>query len=367
MILKAIKNEYESTTLSDIDPWRAWRACGDIPAFWLETSRGVANEQMAPHRLHNTMKANSTSAESVAEELDHDEWLAQTKYDGARLFVHHNGDGTVRAYSGGGNDVTAALPEIKEMDWPDCSFIFDAEATPYDADGNVIPFENIMTRLTREVDPETVSTDDYDTEVVFKFFDCMYWRGRDITKRMYTDRWTIVKSVFGPENLARTGEDLESTFHSSIEAGHEGLVLKKKDGEYMPGGRHGQWLKWKPEPETLDVMVLDVQRGSGRISDRMGALEVGLLHRGDTEHVGCVGTGFSDEERKKWWLAHETGEARGKVIEIEFEEFQPNSGGWGLRFPSYQRRRPDGEVDTVERAAKLQNRHDDYEEWRKGK
>lgn len=365
MVLKSLNSEYELEERG-LDHWRAWRATtGDIPSFYLEIIRGEATEELRPHAYHNTMKANSTDAAEVADELDHDKWLAQTKYDGARLFVHHDGDGDIRAYTGGGNDVTSALPELEDIDWPDNSFMFDAEATPYDEDGNVIPFENIMTRLTRKGD---IDPDDFDTTVVFKFFDCMYWRGRDITKQKYTDRFTIVKSVFDPDNIARTGEDLETTFHASLEAGHEGLVLKKKDGQYMPGGRHGQWLKWKPEPETLDVEVIGVQKGGGRLSDRMGALKVGLEGPdGEVLSVGKVGTGFSDSERKEWWVDYETGDALGQVIEVEYEEFQPNDDGWGLRFPSFQRKRPDGVTDTIERAAKLQDRHEQYEEWLAGK
>ena len=356
MMLRGLEDTFSG------DVFRQYRTCGAVNLWYLQASRGTATDEIAPHDYHATMKAESTDATEVSEELNQDAWVAQTKYDGARMFIHHDGDGDVRAYIGGGKDVTAAIPELDEMDWPDAPFIFDCEATPYQ-DGEVVPFENIMTRLTRKPGEE-FDADDFDTDVVFKVFDCLYWKGRDITRRMYDDRLTIVRAVFPPDNVARTGEDLETTFHKSLEAGHEGLVLKRKDGEHSIGGRKDQWLKWKPEPETLDVRVIGCERGGGRLDDRMGALEVGLIGPDDEiVSVGSVGTGFSDDERAEFWSDYETDELVGEIIEVEFEEFQPNSDGWGLRFPSFQRRRPDGSVDTVERAARLQDRQDQYEEW----
>ena len=357
VVVKAIAAEFD---VGD-EAYRYWRNVGDVGTFFLHTKRGLNDPDMEPHRDHNTMKANSTSAKSVDEKLDHSQWLAQTKYDGARLFVHHSGDGDVRAYSSSGKDVTAALPEMENVDWPDCSFIFDAEATPYREDGRVVPFENVMKRLTRKGE---INLDDEDVTVVFKFFDCMYWHDRDITRRQYTDRFTIVQNTFGPDYIARTGSDLESTFHSAVENGHEGLVLKQKDGTYMPGGRHGQWLKWKPEPETLDVEVTGCVKGTGAISDRMGALEIAVRHNGERVPVGRVGTGFSDVERKEFWVDHETGDLEGTVIELKFEELQQDGDSWGLRFPSFKRVRPEGEVDTLERAARLQDRQEEFEDWK---
>ncbi len=353
-MVKVINSEF------DLDNgWKRRRVAGSTVSHFLYAATGESRDDLQPHDRHGTMKANTTSASKVAKKTQED-WLAQYKYDGARLFIHHAGDGDVRAYSGGHKDVTAALPELDDIDWPDCAFIFDCEATPYDEDGNVVPFENIMTRLTRV---GKVDADKFDTDVVFKIFDCPVWHGKDICERKYTSRFEIVKRIFHPDNVARTGEDLETTFHRSVEDQHEGLVIKTKDGAYIPGGRHPHWLKWKPEPETLEVEVLAVIRGSGKHSDRMGALKVGLNHEGTTIPCGRVGTGFSDKERKEWWIRYETGEAMGQVVEIEYEDIQQTGKSWGLRFPRYKHLRPDGDVDTVERAARLIGRDDDYKEW----
>lgn len=359
VVFKSTNNVYEQS----LDAKRAWHVCGDVCTYWLNASRGTNTDEFTPHCYHHTMKANTTTSTSVDESLDHDKWLAQTKYDGARLFVHHAGDGDIRAYMAGGGDVTAALPELQDIDWPDHSFAFDCEATPYDSDGNVVPFENILTRLTRSVGSAGLDPDDFSTDVVFKFFDCMYWRNRDITLQKYTDRFTIVRSVFDLDNVARTGESLETTFHASLDEGHEGLVLKRKDSQYECGGRHGTWLKWKPEPETVDAVVLDVLQGNGRLADRMGALRIGLGFDGEIESVGRVGTGFSDRERMEFWRDYEVEGLPGMVVEVEFENMQQTGDGWALRFPRFVRRRPDGDVDTLHRAAKLDGMQDEFESW----
>lgn len=76
---------------------------------------------------------------------------------------------------------------------------------------------------------------------------------------------------------------------------HEGLVIRPSGATDID-----DWYKVKAK-ETLDLVVLDVQPGTGRNTGRMGAL---ITERGK------VGTGFTDADReRKDWL--------GKTIEVE--------------------------------------------------
>jgi len=338
---------------------------------WAMDDRELATE-LTPHAKCGVMKAEYDYEPQDIDALQASgDWVAQTKYDGARIFVHHSGDGDIRAYlKGGGSDVTGVIPEINDIDWPDQSFIFDGEITPYDAEtGEVKSFQNILRRISRGSTLDEDATPDL--EVKFKLFDCLYWMGKDIRKQKFEDRFAVIQTQFLPPMIAQTGDDLEASFHRSLEEGHEGLVMKKLGHEYTLGTRSTDWQKWKAQPEELDVVVTDAHRGGGRISNGIGSLHIALEHDDEWINVGSVGTGFTDAERRHLLLEHEAGELVGQVIQVTFEELQHGGGSdtdnedthWALRFPSFDHKRPDGTVDTLTRAAELDGKADEFAEW----
>ncbi len=342
----------------------------DVPSlFCYYHDEGYLRTTLEAHDRIGNMKAKGFDAEDVAS-IDAENWVAQTKYDGVRIYIHHDGDGDLRAYGSGKRDMTAALPELQEIDWPDCAFIFDGEATPYDAEtGEVKSFQQILRRTGRRPD-ETLDADVTDgLEVKFKLFDCPLWHGKDIRQRPFEDRFSVVQTVFAPPMVARQGTDLEACFHRSVEEGHEGVVLKRLGHPYQAGNRSGDWRKWKAAPKEIDVIITDARRGSGRISDRMGAMGIALEHDGELVNVGSVGTGFSDDDRLRLWRKHEAGELEGSVCQLNFEEFQNGrddseiESSWALRFPSFDALRPEGEVDTLAHAANLDGKSEEFDAW----
>lgn len=357
---------------------QAWHVKDDAPLVFADWSRAETKIQteLEPHSYHAIMKAeNDYEPSDVLDLQESGDWVAQTKYDGARVFVHHDGDGDYRVYMNGGKDITGVIPELFEAplseQLPDHSFIFDGEATPYDAEtGEVLSFQNILRRTSRSPDEMMDGTETEDLEVKFKFFDCLYWMDESMIDRSFEDRFRCVQVTFTPPFVAQTGDDLEAAFHRSIEEGHEGLVMKRLGHQYQLNNRSSDWQKWKAQPETLDVAVIDAHRGGGRISDGIGALEIGVEHDGEMVQVGSVGTGFTDEERRDLLREWETGVLEGQVIEVEFEELQVGAGddddidsAWALRFPSYNHKRPEGDVDTLERAAELDGKSEEFDEW----
>lgn len=356
----------------------AWKVKDDAPLVYTDWARDDVEvvTELKPHSFHSIMKAKYDYEPSDIPDLQESgDWIAQTKYDGARIFVHHSGDGDYRAYMNGGRDITGVLPELFEEPLssllPDHSFIFDGEATPYDTEtGEVLPFQNILRRTSRSPGEMMDGSETEDMEVKFKFFDCPYWMDEDIRDRKYEDRFACVKTSLIPPFIAQTGEDLEASFHRSLDEGHEGLVMKRVGHEYQLNSRSADWQKWKAQPETLDVVAMGANRGGGRISDGIGALQIGVEHDGGLVQVGSVGTGFTDEERRDLLREHETGALEGTVIQVEFEELQRGAGdsddvdtAWALRFPSYNHKRPDGDVDTLKRAASVDGKEDEFEAW----
>ena len=76
-----------------------------------------------------------------------------------------------------------------------------------------------------------------------------------------------------------------------VDAGGEGLVLRRADAPYA-AGRSAAMLKLKPLQDA-EAVVLAHLPGQGRHAGRLGALQV----RGDDGQVFHIGTGFSDAQR----------------------------------------------------------------------
>lgn len=93
---------------------------------------------------------------------------------------------------------------------------------------------------------------------------------------------------------------------------------------------------------TLDLKVTDIDKGTGRNSDRLGKVYVDF--KGNK--VG-VGSGFSDELRDYYWQHPQ--EIIGKIIEVKYKEKTKNKdGSESLQFPVFVRVRDDKDEVSYE-------------------
>lgn len=347
---------------------RAWGIQNDGPLVVLDWARDDRDLQTEcqPHTMIGEMKAKSADAETaVGLRASDEEWVAQTKYDGARLFLHHSGDGDYRAYMAGNSDVTAQLPELfaepLSSQLPDFPFIIDGEVTPYDPDtGEVLPFQHILKRTGRDPD-EMVTSGTGGVEARFKWFDVLNWQGHDVSTHPYHERLEILQSAFTPDLVARTGTDFTAVYQASLDAGHEGVVLKNMDASFEFRKRSSDWLKWKADPMDADLRISGAHEGAGRAAGGVGSLRLQASYHHGWVTVGSVGTGFSNHDRERLWKQHQAGELVGKTVQVSFEELQVSDDGSdiALRFPSFQSLRPDGEPDTVSRLSRIADVEDE--------
>ena len=359
MFVEAISMVDESVTADDVR--RAWGIQNDGPLVFLDWARDDRELTLdcQPHTMIGEMKAKKTDAGHAAELQESGDWIAQTKYDGARLFIHHAGDEDYRAYMAGNSDVTVYLPELFEepiaSQLPEFPFILDCEVTPYDPEtGEVLPFQHILKRTGMDAS-EMVDAESTGVDARFKLFDVLNWQGNDLTTHPYHERLDILKSAFTPDLVARTGTDMEVVFNKSLEDGHEGVVLKQLDGEFEFNMRSGDWLKWKADPMDADLRVKDAHEGDGRAAGGIGALHLQARYDDGWVDVGAVGTGFTDHDRKRLWKQYQAGELVGKTVQVNFEELQVSDDGSAaaLRFPSFDALRPEGTPDSLEHLAEL--------------
>jgi DNA ligase 1 len=306
-------------------------------------------------------------AEEALERLG--EAAFEYKLDGARLQVHRAGD-EVRVFTRHLQDVTARVPEVVE--WaralPVREAVVEGEALALRPDGRPRPFQETMRRLGRRLDVETARAS---VPLSSFFFDCLYLEGEGpLVGRPYAERIERLGRIVAPGSLLPrvvTGdaEEAERFFAQAVEAGHEGLMAKSLSAPYAAGQRGFNWLKLKPH-HTLDLVVLAVERGSGRRQRWLSNLHLGArdAESGQFVMLGKTFKGLTDE-MLEWqtqalqalqvesdgWVVRVRPEL---VVEIAFSDVQESPrypAGLALRFARVRRYRPEkpaAEADTLQ-------------------
>ncbi len=165
-----------------------------------------------------------------------------------------------------------------------------------------------------------------------------------------------------PDNIG----ELQELFEKSINEGHEGIMIKDASAPYIPGLRGKKMLKYKAEPETLDMIVVGGTYGIGKRGDFVGSYLVALRDDNDDfKTVAYAATGLDDAtleyltgKMKELEISTKGREIKVEpkiVLEIAFSEIVESpeyEAGYSLRFPVVKNIRKDKgpmDVDTVER------------------
>jgi len=134
----------------------------------------------------------------------------------------------------------------------------------------------------------------------------------------------------GHDQLNRYAKDM-------VNLGYEGIMIKDVQSPYECK-RNTFWMKWKPTI-TVDLTVIALEQGTGRNSDRLGALVCEGEDDGKYITVN-VGSGFSDEDRDDYWANQSL--IIGRTAEILCDAVTQNQdGSYSLRFPRFVRFRDD--------------------------
>lgn len=124
-----------------------------------------------------------------------------------------------------------------------------------------------------------------------------------------------------------TGE-ITRILEEEVSNGEEGIMINICDAPYE-FKRTNSLLKCK-KFDSLDLEVVGVEEGSGRLAGMLGAVQV----RYKDGNIVRVGSGFSDAERKQYWANPEL--ILNKVVEVKyFEETTNADKTFSLRFPTW--------------------------------
>ena len=300
--------------------------------------------------------------------------ICETKYDGIRLQVHRNND-EIKIFTRRLENITHALPEIVELfneHLPHENYIVEGEVIATQ-DGKPLPFQNILHRVRRKHNVEEAMEN---VPLKLYLFDVLYYKVPMIDEPLKNRRAKLDEIVdttvdemnlstmkFGREdNIA----EIQELFESSINDGHEGIMIKDASEPYIPGLRGKKMLKFKAEPETLDMVIIGGTYGIGKRGDFVGSYLVALRDENDEfKSVAYAATGLDDatleyltEKMKELEISTKGRDIKVEpkiVLEIAFSEIVESpeyDAGLSLRFPVVKNIRKDKgpkDVDTIDR------------------
>ncbi len=279
------------------------------------------------------------------------------KYDGARIQLHRDGE-RVQIWTRRLSDVTRSLPDVVETarrELASAPFILDGEVLALDAAGRPLPFQELMRRFRRVHEVDRLVRD---MPLTLYFFDCLMADGRSLIDEPYARRWEALTAVTGGRYLAEralvTSVEAAREFQGrALAAGHEGVVAKDLRSTYEPGGRGKRWFKLKVA-ETVDCVIVAVDRGSGRRSTWLSNYHLAVRDADTFADVGKTFKGFTDRQfvemtDRLWALAvgddGYTVRVRPEVVvEVAYNEIQRSPtyrSGMALRFARITRIRDD--------------------------
>ena len=298
---------------------------------------------------------------------DESAWAFEVKWDGERAIAHSQ-PGRIRFLSRSDNDVTVAYPELRGLNrtLSSHSAILDGEIVAFGADGRP-SFQALQPRMHLRGEAAVRRLAEA-TPVTYLIFDLLWLDGHDLTGLPYTGRRERLEALALDAERWRVSEFWAGTGTALLAATREqeleGVIAKRLDSRYTPGGRGGAWLKIK-NSNRQELVIGGWTSGKGSRSSSIGALELGVHDEAaGLRYAGRVGTGFDAQELKRLArllepLAREatpfTGPQPPKgahfveprlVCEIEFTEW---TRAGTLRHPSYKGLRDDKSADDVVR------------------
>ena len=297
-----------------------------------------------------------------------EDWRAEWKWDGIRVQLTA-GPGGKRLWSRGGEDISAAFPEILAA--MDFHAVLDGELLVI-RDGAVAPFADLQQRLNRKTVTARMQRDH---PAAVRLYDLLFDAHEDLRPLPFDARRARLEAWHAraaPPRMDLSGlvpfdsiDTLARIRDGARAASIEGLMLKRADAPYVAGRVKGLWWKWKRDPLTVDAVLMYAQRGHGKRSSFYSDYTFGVWREdGELVPIGKAYSGYTGEELA-WldrWIRDNTVNRfgpvreveRGLVLEVAFDAAQRSTrhqSGVALRFPRIARIRRDKPVEEADRLA----------------
>ena len=295
------------------------------------------------------------------------------KFDGFRCEVHKKGS-DVLLFTRRLENVTTQFPDVVRAMQKSITVkegIFDGEIIGFDpVSKRWVPFQKISQRILRK---HGIAAMAQKVPVVLQLFDVLSVGGKTVLDRPFSERRAllekVVKSTMGcmiaKQLVTSSLSKAEVFYEESLSLGNEGVMVKSLSSIYQPGARVGFGMKVKPTLETLDLVIIGAEWGSGKRSSFLSSFEVACLEKKQYLSLGMVGSGVKEKKEEGLSFSELTAflsplitmrtgtrvVVRPHVIvEVACEEIQKSptyAAGFALRFPRIVRLRPDKSLSDV--------------------
>ena len=309
-------------------------------------------------------------------------WQVEWKWDGIRAQIVRR-NGATYVWSRGEELVTERFPELAALGalFPDGTVI-DGEALPF-KDGVVLPFAQLQRRIGRKDLGKKILSD---VPVILLVYDLIELAGKDVRDQplawrraqldalvtaiapaadVAADALPVSGSIgLSPLVLATDWEDLARLRDTARDRNAEGFMLKLRESPYRVGRQRGDWWKWKVAPYTIDAVLINAQRGSGKRASLYTDYTFAVWDGDRLVPFAKAYSGLTDAEIREVdaFVRRNTTETFGPVravkpelvFELGFEGLQRSTrhkSGVAVRFPRILRRRLDKKIadaDTLE-------------------
>ena len=305
--------------------------------------------------------------------LDLADYAAEWKWDGIRVQLVHVA-GHTRIYSRGGDDISAAFPEMAAA--LTCPAVIDGELLVRgDAQGgSAASFNALQQRLGRKAVSARMMAQ---SPAFVRAYDLLFDDGEDLRPLPWHARRARLEALMPRLDPARfdlselivadSWGALAQLRDGARDAAIEGIMLKQRDAAYVAGRRAGLWYKWKREAQRVDCVLMYAQRGSGKRSSFYSDFTFGCWTGdpdagGELVPVGKAYFGFTDDELKmldrhvrqhtvaKFGPVRETDKSL--VFEVAFDSVHTSNrhkSGVAMRFPRIARIRTDKPAHEADR------------------
>jgi DNA ligase-1 len=238
-------------------------------------------------------------------------------------------------------------------------------------EGHPMPFQTVLRRFRRK---HNVAKAADAISMIPNLFDILYYNQEMLIDLPFQERREMLTKVASqyvtPQLVSSDETEIEAYYHGALDAGHEGVMLKIQRSRYTPGVRGKDWVKIKPEADTLDLVVTGAEWGEGKRAHVFGSFLLSVRSNGKLVPLSRVATGFSDEQLSWLFTTLQDDIIRkdGKMVffeprlvfEIGYSEIQksPNyEGGYALRFPRFIEVREDKDLKEANTAEDVEERY----------
>jgi bifunctional non-homologous end joining protein LigD len=226
-----------------------------------------------------------TMAYTREEPFNDEDWIFEIKWDGYRA-VAEVGRKNIRFYSRNGLSFERLYPAIAEE--------FKKIKDDVVLDGEVVV-------LDKNDRPSFQKLQHYSENrslpLVYYVFDCLRYKGKDITDLPLLERKKIAAQVLPPGNILKYSDhvaaDGKAFFEHAVKLGLEGIIAKRAESTYAVGRRTYDWLKIKNH-NTQEAVIAGYTEPRGSRS-YFGALVLAMYQKGKLKYIGHTGTGFTEK------------------------------------------------------------------------